>query len=122
MNQIATDLFTAVANGEEEITTSEVVLHEICFVLGSAKHYRLDANQISDYLRPLIRMSGFKFARGEKAIYLRALEIFSTFPKLEFADSVIAARAERLELPLATFDRRLSKMSFVNLWTPETGS
>ena len=41
MRRAATAIFEAVERGEEEITTSEVVLHEVCFVLGEKAHYGL---------------------------------------------------------------------------------
>jgi predicted nucleic acid-binding protein len=36
------------------------------------------------------------------------LEIFAWEPRLEYSDSLVAARAESLDATLATFDRRLA--------------
>jgi predicted nucleic acid-binding protein len=65
----------------------------------------------------LLRLPGLKFGRGEKRVFLRALEIAAAQPKLEFADAVIAARCEGTELQLATFDEQLAKQPGVTRWT-----
>ncbi len=114
----AHNLFTAVEAGTAEVTTSEVVLHEVCYVLGSRRHYHLSAPEIAALLIPLIRLPGFKFPPGEKALYLRAFEIYVANSKLEYSDSLIAARAERLGIPLATFDEALARLPFVTRWQP----
>ncbi|MGH2551004.1 MAG: PIN domain-containing protein [Thermomicrobiales bacterium] len=114
----ATALLSAVERGEETITTSEVVIHEICYVLGSTLHYGLSAQDIVSYVTPILKLRGFRFPRGDKAVYLRAMEIFAEFPKLEYSDSLIAARAERLGIPLATFDKRLARLPQLTLWQP----
>jgi predicted nucleic acid-binding protein len=118
MQEIANALFAAVGRGEEEITTSEVVLHEVCYVLGSKSHYGLPPETIVSYLAPILRLGSFKLPRGDKQIYLRAFEIFGANPKLEFSDSVIAARAEHLGVPLATFDEALGRLPVVDRWVP----
>ena len=66
----AIGLFSAVEAGTEEVTTSEVVLHEVCYVLGSRRHYRLSASEIASLLIPIIALPGFKLPQGEKALYI----------------------------------------------------
>jgi predicted nucleic acid-binding protein len=119
---IATALFAAIDHGEEEATTTEVVLHEVCYVLASKRHYNLPPADIATYLAPILRMPGLKLARGEKRLYLRALDIYVAHPVLEFADTVVAARCERLGVPLATFDERLGRLPFLTRWRPPAGS
>src|SRR5262245_13752459 len=118
MHDIAQSLIKAANKGEIEVTTSEVVLHEVIYVLGSRKQYNLPAAEIVALLSPLLQMPSMKFPRGERQLFMRALDIYATFPKLGFADSIIAARAERAKADLATFDRDLSKLSFVTIWQP----
>ena len=118
MQEIASALFAAVERGEEEITTSEVVLHEVCYVLESKSHYGLPPETIVGYLAPILRLGGFKLPRGDKQIYLRALEIFVANPKLQFSDSVIAARSEHQNVPLATFDEALGRLPSLTRWLP----
>jgi predicted nucleic acid-binding protein len=46
------------------------------------------------------------------------MEIFAEYPKLEYSESLIAARAEWLGVPLATFDKRLARLPQLTLWQP----
>ncbi|MGH2532545.1 MAG: PIN domain-containing protein [Thermomicrobiales bacterium] len=119
MQEMASALFDAVERGQEDVTTTEVVLHEVAYVLASRKHYNVPAPEIAAYLAPILRMPGMKLPRGEKRLYLRALDIYVANPKLEFADSIVAARAERLGVPLATFDDDLARLPFVTRWQPK---
>lgn len=118
MRQVARDIFKSLERGDAEVTTSEVVLHEVCFVLGSKYQYGMSAEVIVDLLTPILGQSGFKLPPGDKRIYQRALEIYRDNPKLEFSDSVIAARVEDLSIPLATFDERLGRLPFITRWVP----
>jgi predicted nucleic acid-binding protein len=118
MQEIATALFEAVEQGREDVTTTEVVLHEVAYVLASKKHYNVSVSDIAAYLAPILRMPGVKLPRGEKRLYLHALDIYVGHPKREFADAIIAARAERLGIPLATFDEDLARLPTVSRWRP----
>ena len=116
MEAIVSTLFAAIERGDQEATTSEVVLHEVCYVLASKKHYHLSAVDIAAYLIPMLRMPGLKLGRGEKRLYVRALEIYVANPKLEFADAIIAARCETAGMELATFDEKLAKVPTIIRW------
>jgi predicted nucleic acid-binding protein len=120
MKDIARELFASVRRGEQEATTSEVVIHEVCYVLQSSSHYRMKTATVVEYLQPLIAMPGMSFPGTDKRIYLRALELLLDYPKLEFSDAVIAARAEWQGVPLATFDSYLASMPFVTPWVPSS--
>ncbi|MCC6703613.1 MAG: PIN domain-containing protein [Thermomicrobiales bacterium] len=120
MNRIAFELLTLVEAGEQDVTTTEVVLHEICYVMRSDKHEKKSTQEIVDLVRSLISLEGFRFERDEKQLFLRALEIYEANPKLEYSDSVVAARVEALGIPLATFDKRLGKLPTVTRWVPES--
>ncbi len=120
MQAIASALFDGMERGDQEATTSEVVLHEVCYVLASKKHYHLAPTDIAAYLIPLLRLPGLKLGRGEKRLYLRALEIYVANPKLEFADAIVAARCEAPGTHLATFDEQLAQLPTVTRWqTPQ---
>jgi predicted nucleic acid-binding protein len=118
MYNAAEALIHSAVRGEEDLTTSEVVLHEVAYVLSSNKHYNLPAPEVATYLLTILQIPGLKLPRGDKQLYLRALEIYSAIPKLEFSDSIIAVRAERLGASLATFDERLGKLDLVTRWQP----
>lgn len=119
MEWLASRLIDDVERGVETITTSEVVLHEIAHVLMSDRHYKIDNRTVADFLRTIVLLPGMRLARGEKVLYLRAIEILSDNPGLGMADSLIAARSERLGIPLATFDRKLAALPSVEAWHPQ---
>jgi len=121
MQREALSLFRQIESGDLQATTTEVVLHEICFILCSAKQYGFDPDRVVVYLRTMLGWPGWVFPPGDKDVYLRALDIFAEHPKLEFSDSVIAARAEAVGAQLATFDERLARMPFVERWVPHPG-
>lgn len=103
------DLLAQVADGTVRATTNDVVLHEVCWVLGSKTRYGHDAQHILGIMQAVLNWPGWWFPPGDLKVYQRAIEIFARDPKLEFSDSIIAARAEALNAELATFDSRLAK-------------
>lgn len=115
MESEATLLFDQVLDGQETITTSEVVIHECAYVLMSSSHYGLDRETVAGYLGLIVNADGMRLPRGEKSLFLRALDLFATYP-IEMADALVAARSERLGIPLATFDKQLAGLSAVEPW------
>lgn len=118
---IARSVFERLAVGELTATTSEVVIHEVCFILRSPKQYGRSATEIVPAMLAILQLPGFWFPQGDQETYLHALALWSQHPKLEFADSVIAARCERSGHQLATFDRHFADLPFVTLWQPAPG-
>ena len=102
-----------------EATTSEVVLHQVCYILGSRRSYGVPTEKIVDFVTHLLTLSGMRFPAGERRIYARALELWRARPSLGFADSVIAARCEANDWQLATFDEQLGSLPSVSRWNPE---
>ncbi len=117
MAETTRGLFQAIERREEEVTTTEVVLHEVVYVLASKKHYAVPPAEIAAMLGLILRLSGFRLPRGDKRVYLRALDLFATFRKLGFADAVVAARVKRLDIPLATFDTDFDDIPTIRRWT-----
>lgn len=117
--ELAARLFESIREGGIRATTSEVVLHEVCFVLGSKQHHGRRPNEIIPVMIDLLRMPGIVFPMDDKRVYLRAFEIWSSHPVLGFADSVIAARCEAEKYELATFDRHFSRIEGLALWSPD---
>jgi predicted nucleic acid-binding protein len=56
MAEAAKALFLAIQRGEEEATTTEVVLHEVVYVLASKAHYNVPPAEIVANLKPLLRL------------------------------------------------------------------
>lgn len=122
MAETARRLFEAVQRGEEEITTSEVVLHEVSYVLASRAHYNLPAAEIATALQVLLQLPGFKLPRGQKRVYLRALDLYTSHPRLGLADAIVAATAEHQNSPLATFDSDFDDLPTISRWQPPSAT
>lgn len=118
MEQRAAALFEAVERGEELVTTSEVVFHEVAYILMSKSHYGLERPLVAGYLNALLALGGLRLPRGERSIIHRALELFENNSRLDLADCLVAARSERLSIPLATFDRKLAALPIIEPWNP----
>lgn len=116
MQERAIDLLSAVESGRVQAAIGEVVLHEFCYVSGSKRLRRLEISELCDLLRTLIDWPGWVFPPGERSIFMRALDILQGNPRLEFSDSIIAARAEALNADLATFDARLARVYSGAIW------
>ena len=120
LEKLALDLFERVELNDLDVTTSEVVIHEVCFILSSPRQYGLEpADFISD-LAYLLSLAGMRFPRGDQATYLRALDLYLERPKLEFSDAVIAARSEAAGHDLATFDRHFDAIPTLTRWDWDT--
>ena len=89
--------------GKLQVTTSETVLGELVFVLSSKRLYQLPREEIRLYLSAIIGMKGLRLAN--KRMYLRALELYATLPRLDFADALSVAEMERRKLTtIISFD------------------
>jgi len=117
--QVALGLLKQIQRGDIRATTSEVVLHEVCYVLESKSQYGRNVDEIVDAIMDMLSWPGFWFPRDDKEMYLRALDLWSQHPQLGFADSVIAARCERAGHELATFDRHFQELPTLQLWQPD---
>lgn len=118
MAETARSLFEAVERGEEEITTTEVVLHEVAYILAAKAHYGLPVATITTGLRTLLRLPGFRLGRGQKRRYLRALDLWDAHPTLGFADAIVAATVEQQDIQLATFDTDFDQIPSIKRWQP----
>lgn len=111
------ELLAKVANGAVRATTSDVVLHEVCWVLGAKTRYGYDPSHIIGIMESVLSWPGWWFPPGDLELYRRALGIFRNDPKLEFSDAMIAARVEAVGAELATFDRRLANAYAGTVWS-----
>ncbi|HZU12660.1 MAG TPA: type II toxin-antitoxin system VapC family toxin [Chloroflexota bacterium] len=98
--QAAAALFERLGKGEEEATTIEAIITEVCYVLRSRAHYALSPAEVAARLRPLLMLRGLKLPH--KRTYLQALDLWVAFPTLDFEDVLLLAHAERLGLDAIT--------------------
>jgi predicted nucleic acid-binding protein len=104
----ASALFRRVEQRLEEITTSEATIAEVAFILSAKTHYNTPRQIVVTGLKPLLRPNGCKLA--EKAVCLRALDLWVAHSRLSFPDALGAAYSEQLGYELATFDERLNRV------------
>ncbi|MBD0324760.1 MAG: VapC toxin family PIN domain ribonuclease, partial [Aldersonia sp.] len=52
--------------------------------------------------------------------YLRALDIWTTYPRLGFEDALTVAELEETGAPLATFDSDFDDIPGIRRWEPQS--
>ncbi len=110
-------LLQAVKGGEQQATTSEVVLAEVCYVLSSRGHYGLGPADISARLRPIINLRGLKLPHKRRI--LRALDIYSSYPFLDFEDALTVAQMEQQGIrELVSYDTDFDRISGITRQEP----
>lgn len=118
--EVAKRLIDAVERGDAVVTTSEVVIHEVAYVLTSKKEYDMPSSDVAALLATLLRMPNFRFPRGEKQRFLRAIDLWATFPNLGLADCIVATSAMIGGHELATFDRGFDRLHGLIRWQPSS--
>lgn len=93
----------------EEATTSEVILAEVAYVLSSPRHYQLSHAEVSARLRPILLLRGLKLPNKRRL--LRALDLYSTYPQLDFEDCLTVAQVEQQGMgTLVSYDRGFDRV------------
>lgn len=96
-------LFMDLATGKTEATTSEVILHEVLYVLTSKAHYNLSHEEVAARLRPLLTVRGLRVPNKRR--YLHALDIYAGNPKFDFPDAISIVLMEDLGIEeIASYD------------------
>ncbi len=91
------------AAGTLQVTTSETIVGEIVFVLSSKALYNLPRVEIRRHVTNILSMKGLRLPY--KRMCFRALELYATNPKLDFADAMSVAHMERRKLStILSFD------------------
>jgi predicted nucleic acid-binding protein len=116
MTEAARELFRRAEQGEEAITTSEAVLAEVAFVLGSKRQYNLPAHEVAARMKTILLRSGLKLSARRTC--LRALDLWSSMPRLGFVDALGAAYAETHGYALASFDTDFDRVPGIVRWQP----
>jgi predicted nucleic acid-binding protein len=106
MHATASALFARIADGFEDVTTIETVLHEVFYILCSNTGYAQSHAQAVRLVRPAVRHRSLHLAR--KTLILSAIEVFERNSKLDFTDCLLAVYAAEDGHELTTFDRDLA--------------
>ena len=103
-------LFQRVNAGEEDVFTCEAIITEVVYVLSSSRSpYRLSHEEVRARLLPMLAIRGLKLP--QKGTYMRALELYASFPFLDFEDAVAAAYMERLGIrEILSYDRDFDRL------------
>lgn len=110
-------LFQRVNNAEEEITTCGAVIVEAVYVLSSPRTHGVPRERVRDLLRPILTMPGLRLSR--KWLYLLALDLFVTYPRLDFEDALIIAHMREAGIDeVLSYDEDFDPVSDVFLSEP----
>lgn len=105
-----TALFKRVEAGTEEVTTSEVVLSEVFWVM-TAKRIRMPRETAAARLRAIISFRGFKMPTKRRCI--RALGFVIDDPRLSLVDALVAATVLEDDLVLLSYDTDFDRIDGV---------
>jgi uncharacterized protein len=109
-------LFKAADNHELSLTTSESVIAEVVFVLGSKKHYGLSAGEIKRRLMPILTIRGLKLEH--QPTLKRALDLFAELG-IDFEDCLCIAHMERQQLQgMYSYDQDFDHIANINRIEP----
>ncbi len=87
-------LFQRAKQGEEELFTCEAIITEVVYVLSSPRApYRLSRSDIRSRLIPLLTLQGLNIP--QRHVYVRALDLYSSHPSLDFEDALAVAHMEQ---------------------------
>jgi predicted nucleic acid-binding protein len=104
-------LFTEVQAGKRTVTTVDVVLAEVVYVLASKALYNLPRADIRAKLTPILSLKGFLLPG--KRTWKRALEVYAT-TILDLADAYLVAVVERHKnTDIMSFDKDFKKLPHV---------
>jgi hypothetical protein len=78
----------------------------------------MTADEIAERLRPIIGLAHLHVPRGRRHLYLRALDLWTTYPKLGFVNALTAAMVEGTDVKLATFDSDFNALQGIDRWSP----
>lgn len=109
--------FQRLKSGEETATTSEVIIAEVVYVLTARSLYNLRPDEIAGRLRPLLAVRGLRVAH--KRSCLHALDLYATYPFLDFEDALAVAEMERRGLrTILSYDRDFDRLERVTREKP----
>jgi predicted nucleic acid-binding protein len=107
--QKSKQLIDRIRTGHEEAFTTDIIVHEVCYVLSASTHYNLSHQDIRDRLYPILAIQGLHIAN--KSICLEALNIFAAGEKIDLSDAISVAYVRNgLVDGIYSFDRKLDNL------------
>ena len=109
-------LLRAPDNNEITLVTSETIIAEVVYVLGSRRLFHLVPEEIAKRLLPILSIPGLKLEHREAI--KRALLLFSEL-KIDFEDCLSVAHMERQRLQtLYSYDQHFDRVEQVTRLEP----
>jgi predicted nucleic acid-binding protein len=109
-------LFQEVEHGTRQVTTADIVLAEVVYVLASKALYHLPRADIKAKLTTILSLTGFVLPG--KRTWKRALELYAA-TTLDLADAYLAAISERShDKTIISFDRDFKNLTGVTYREP----
>ena len=106
-----------VKRGEEELAVSEALVTEVVYVLSSPALYHLKPDEIRSRLVPILSLRGLKVPK--ERVILRALDLYATYPALDFVDVLSAAHMENQGIDdIFSYDRDFDRIAGVRRLEP----
>lgn len=95
--------------GQEEVFTTDIIVHEVCYVLSASTHYNLSHQDIRDRLYPILAIPGLHVVT--KSICLEELNIFAAGEKIDFSAALSVAYVRNGVVDgIYSFDRKLDNL------------
>lgn len=116
-HQACLELFQQAEQNQVSLVTSEAVIAEVVYVLGSPKHYQLPRPRIQIVLTRLLILSGLKVP--QRQVCLRALDLYAKH-SLDFEDCLSLAHMEQQSLTqLYSYDLGFDLIAGIQRLEPE---
>ena len=100
--------FDTVEAGDLEATTTDVVLHEVFYILCSKREYGMNHQDAVRAMSPLLAMRSLHLP--QRRLILRAVELFAAHDFLDFSDALSISYCEAEGHDLVSFDRGISRV------------
>ncbi len=111
-------LFRRAEQGAEVLTTSEAVIAEVVYVLSSRGTYGYTHEEVRLRFAPLLRLRGLRIPGRD--LYLRALDVYASFPMLDFEDALTVVHMEHAGVEeLLSYDRAFDRIVGLKRSEPE---
>ena len=102
---------------EITLTTTEVAISEVVYVLSSKNQYNRSRTEIRDLLKTVLDVRGLKIPH--KAGIVRALELYATH-NIDYQDCAVVAHMEQQQLSeVYSYDRDFDRFGQISRLEPE---
>jgi predicted nucleic acid-binding protein len=111
-------LLQKIQQGKESVVTTELIVAEVTYVLGSPHGlFRYPHDQIRALLLPLLMLTGVTCAH--KTLLMKALAYYERYPRLDFEDaySIVVMQQKKIE-EIFSYDKDFEGISGIKRQEP----